>query len=52
MTERIHVYPLDDQEEHDTKGDSCSCNPKTEGYLIIHNSWDERESYEEGRKLN
>ena len=50
MSLKIHVYPLDDLQEHDTEGDSCSCNPTIEEHLIVHNSWDERESYEEGRK--
>ncbi len=50
---KIHTYPLNDLREHQTDGDDCWCNPRIEedGAHIIHNSMDERESYEEGRKL-
>ncbi len=50
----IHTYPLDDWKEHETDGDDCWCNPRIEedGKLIVHNSMDERESYEEGRELS
>ena len=42
-----------DLREHETDGKDCWCNPRIEedGQLIIHNSMDEREAYEEGRKL-
>lgn len=50
-----HVYPLNDLKEHQTDGRQCWCNPTIEecGYLIIHNSADGREDYENGiRKFN
>ena len=49
--EVYHVYPLNDLREHNTDGAECWCNPQYENDLLIHNSMDERESYEQGRKL-
>jgi len=47
-----HVYPTNDLREHVTDGSECWCNPThdDEHLLVIHNSMDERETYEEGRK--
>lgn len=45
-----HVVPTSDLREHITDG-QCWCNPEVDEYLVvIHNSMDERETYEEGRK--
>lgn len=36
----IHVYPLDDIEEHDTETRNCWCNPdqnRDEPRVIVHN---------------
>jgi len=45
-----HVVPVDDLCEHITDRE-CWCNPSVDDDLVvIHNSMDERESYEEGRK--
>ncbi len=48
-----HVYPLGDLREHELTVD-CWCEPLMEegdvGVLVIHNSMDRREEYEEGRK--
>ena len=44
-----HVVPVNDLREHVTNGD-CWCNPITDDGVVIHNSMDERESYEAGRK--
>lgn len=45
-----HVVPMNDLREHDTDG-FCWCNPTVDDDLVvIHNSMDERETYEEGRK--
>ena len=52
-----HVYPVDDLREHvtsDHMGARCWCKPAEEevngGLLVIHNSMDRREEYEQGRK--
>jgi len=47
-----HVYPKDDLKEHITDhGDNCWCEPQVEyedgGIIVIHNSLDRREDYEE-----
>jgi hypothetical protein len=49
----IHTYPLDDLREHEMKLD-CWCHPTPDAEfaeLILHRAMDERESYEQGRKL-
>jgi len=50
MNNIIHVLPVNDLFTHDQKP-SCWCNPKTEehngGLLIIHNSADRREDFED-----
>lgn len=46
-----HVVPVNDLKEHVTDGAECWCNPVIDDLVVIHNSMDERESYEEGRKL-
>ena len=42
----IHVYPIDDTEEHDIDGTACWCCPSiTECYgelIIVHNAFDGR----------
>lgn len=57
MSEIFHVHPIDDLREHATSGwpaNRCWCNPsiqeEDEGTLIVHNSMDRREEYEQGRK--
>lgn len=51
-----HIYPTEDLREHDLIGADCWCHPYTEvmnsELIVIHNSMDDRESYEEGRKLH
>jgi len=42
----IHVIPVNDIHEH-IEAEWCSCQPKTEGDLVIHNAWDDREVIEE-----
>lgn len=46
---KLHVYPIDDLKPHVLEGDYCWCQPVLEDDLIVHNSLDERESYEHGR---
>lgn len=53
-----HIYPLNDLKEHETDSKKCWCSPQEEeippcGLLVIHNSADGREQYENGiRKTN
>lgn len=55
-----HVSPIADLREHVTSGWTlgvrCWCNPAVEeevdGTLVIHNSMDRREEYEQGRKMS
>lgn len=46
-----HVYPLNDLREHVTVGTECPCQPRVEVHgaelLVIHNSYDFREVFEE-----
>jgi hypothetical protein len=53
MSEDIHVMPVNDLREHESAAD-CWCRPRRdeeEPRVLIHNSMDERESYEQGRKF-
>jgi hypothetical protein len=48
----VHVIPIDDLADHDI-GDkvTCFCDPQVdEDGLYIHNSFDGREDYEEGKR--
>lgn len=49
---QIHVYPLNDLRPHETDGKKCWCNPQEDDEVIIHNSMDKREEYENGRRLS
>lgn len=49
----IHVYPLNDEKEHDIsdKGNTCECEPgiiiePNSDIIVIHNSFDGREGVE------
>ena len=44
-----HVIPVNDLRDHVESAD-CWCHPEVDDLIVIHNSMDERESYEEGRK--
>lgn len=49
----FHVYPLNDFRPHEVDGKSCWCNPTVDqDGVIVHNSMDRREEYEEGRKMS
>jgi hypothetical protein len=58
VSDILHVHPLDDLRDHVTSGwpaNRCWCNPNVEeqdggGTLVVHNSMDRREEYEQGRK--
>ena len=41
-----HVYPLNDLKEHNTESSNCWCNPRIEDGVMIHNSLDRREVFE------
>ena len=48
--ERYHVYPLHDLRDH-TLTETCWCKPViNEDGIVVHNSMDGREDYEEGRR--
>jgi hypothetical protein len=46
-----HIYPIADLRPHVLEGVDCWCRPRLEDGLVIHNAMDERETYEQGRKL-
>jgi hypothetical protein len=59
----IHIYPVNDEQEHDLEGTMCPCNPRVEwadpetgeAYseaLVIHNAIDCREIVEEAERIN
>jgi hypothetical protein len=47
----IHVYPLDDLQEHITDGPGCPCEPRVDVdgavLIYIHNAFDYREIVEQ-----
>jgi hypothetical protein len=43
----IHVLPINDVKPHVEAGFYCHCKPRIDGELVIHNSYDGREFYEE-----
>ncbi|MCU1500571.1 MAG: hypothetical protein JWM47_4524 [Acidimicrobiales bacterium] len=48
MSERVHVFPLEDVVEHDTNNfDECICGPEVQylddGCIVIHHALDGRE---------
>lgn len=45
------VYPLDDLRDHEPDSKECWCRPREMDGVLVHNSMDERESYERGRKV-
>ena len=48
----MHDVPVGDLREHITDGQQYWCNPEVDDDLVvIHNSMDGREAYEEGRKM-
>lgn len=50
MKEPIHVYPVNDLKEHVFDGLKCWCRPQeNEEGVIVHNSLDRREDYENSK---
>lgn len=47
----VHAFPLDDLKAHICYDLHCPCKPKIQeepdGYIIIHNSYDRREEFEQ-----
>lgn len=48
---KYHVLPIGDVYEH-TEDVNCWCAPRNEEDIIIHNSFDRREEFENGRKVS
>jgi len=46
----IHVAPVNDIFDHVTDGDPCPCLPRLCGNVLVHNSYDGRETGEACRK--
>lgn len=58
-----HVYPVADEREHETEGNSCWCDPVVEwldpvtnqayedGPLVVHNASDFRELVEQAEEI-
>lgn len=44
------VYPLDDLRDHDVENPECWCQPFYDDGILVHQSMDRREEYEQGRK--
>ena len=47
----IHVYPINDLEQHELEGTQCKCIPKVviesnSEIIVVHNSFDGREGIE------
>lgn len=45
-----HVEPRNDKREHITNGDPCPCLPRVVDGVVVHNSYDGRETGEVCRK--
>ena len=45
-----HVFPLSDYRPH--VAIDCWCQPTDQDGILVHHAMDEREQYEEGRKLS
>ena len=51
----IHAYPVNDLQDHDTDSrGKCWCKPEIQeeatGYVVVHNSMDGREDFEQGKR--
>ena len=53
--EDIHVYPINDLQEHILEGLDCPCEPTIEVVgavlVIAHNAWDNREIIEQAEEI-
>lgn len=54
MIDRWHILPVNDLRDH-VEHDRCWCRPEWldgDEIVLVHNSMDGRESYEQGRRLH
>jgi len=55
MSQDIHVYPINDTEEHDLESSTCHCSPYLEvvggDLLVVHTAFDGRDVIEEAQEL-
>lgn len=55
MSKPIHVYPINDEREHETTGTMCWCEPTLDiesgGMIILHNAADCRELIEQAEEI-
>jgi hypothetical protein len=55
VSDTWHVIPINDLKDHDESED-CWCSPDVQyvgvGTIVTHHAMDERESYEQGRKIH
>lgn len=49
VVQSVHVLPIEDMREHELS--ECWCNPRDDDSVIVHNSHDGRELYEDGIRL-
>lgn len=47
---QVHVMPVNDLRPHD-ESLQCWCRPVDDAGVVVHNSMDGREDFEEGRRL-
>jgi hypothetical protein len=52
----LHVYPLNDLEEHELEGTTCKCAPEVIAepnaeMMVVHNSFDGREAVEQANRI-
>lgn len=51
MSDKYHVFPINDLREHQVDGGDCWCHPvEDEDGVIVHNSMDGREKFETGER--
>ena len=46
------VWPANDLREHDIDNDRCWCCPWYSDHILVHQSADRREEFEQGRKVS
>lgn len=49
----FHVYPINDEQEHELEGACCPCQPEVDWELVIvtHNAFDGRECVEQAEEI-
>ncbi len=46
----IHVLPINDLKDHE-ESEKCWCKPVVDEGVCVHNSMDQRELYEQGKRV-